>query len=189
LVSFFFFCNCERLLLILFYPNLIVSFCVLVGFVQLGFTVGSTFWGHYAALVEREAALAKAKEAMKAARRNTLRMQQKLNESALRRQLTMKRMSKKEIRSNMMPPIQERAFHRLFSLEPKINELLTNIQSCSANDDGMQELITDPRTTRILTEISITEQMLAFMVKDSVSAVNMQQTSSKNGVLPKRAAK
>lgn len=176
-------------MLILFYPNLIVSFCVLVGFVQLGFTVGSTFWGHYAALVEREAALAKAKEAMKAARRNTLRMQQKLNESALRRQLTMKRMSKKEIRSNMMPPIQERAFHRLFSLEPKINELLTNIQSCSANDDGMQELITDPRTTRILTEISITEQMLAFMVKDSVSAVNMQQTNSKNGVLPKRAAK
>ena len=96
-------------------------------------SVGSTFWGHYAALVEREAALAKAKEAMKAARRNTLRMQQKINENALRRQLTMKRMSKKEIRSNMMPPIQERAFHRLFSLEPKINELMNLLYKLKEN--------------------------------------------------------
>lgn len=124
---------------------------------------------------------------MKAARRNTLRLQQKLSAAKLKRNKSMKSMTKKQVKNKMMSPLQERAFHQLFSLEPQINELLNKIQTCPAKGTDIQELITDPRTIRILADISITEQMLAYMVKDSVGVVNKKQIASKNGVLPKRA--
>ena len=51
----------------------------------------------------------------------------------------------------------------------------------------VDELMTDPRNLRILSEMSTTEQMMAYMVKDSIHEVMKQTTGSKNGILPKKS--
>jgi hypothetical protein len=97
--------------------------------------VGSTFWGHYAALIEKEETLQKAKEAMKAARRNTIRAQKQVEAARVSRRRSMKKMSKNEIKQKMMSPVQETAFHQLFAMASNIEELLGKIRNCPAKDD------------------------------------------------------
>ena len=120
-------------------------------------SVGSTFWGHYEALVEKEATIRKAQEAMKAARRNTMRVQKQVEAARLSRRRSMKKMTKEEVKQKMMSPVQERAFHQLFAMSSSIEELLGKIRSCQATSKDMQNLMNDPRNLRILAEMSTTE--------------------------------
>lgn len=119
--------------------------------------MGSTFWGHYEALVEKEATIRKAQEAMKAARRNTMRVQKQVEAARLSRRRSMKKMTKEEVKQKMMSPVQERAFHQLFAMSSSIEELLGKIRSCQATSKDMQNLMNDPRNLRILAEMSTTE--------------------------------
>jgi len=112
----------------------------------------------------------KAREAMKAARRHTIRLQQQMANARTRRSKSIKKMSKAEVERNLMTPVQERAFHQLFAMEEYIDELLEKMRQCPAKKEDMCTLMSDPRVVRILSEMSITEQMLAYLVKDSLIA-------------------
>jgi hypothetical protein len=109
-----------------------------------------------------------------------MRLQEQMANARMSRSKSTKRMSKEEVEQHLMSPVQEKAFHQLFAMEEYIDEILGKMRKCPATKEGLCDLMSDTRVVRLLSEMSTTEQMLAFLVKDSLVTGSKKSSTTKN---------
>eukprot|EP00946_MAST-07B_sp_MAST-7B-sp1_P001938 g1938.t1 len=151
--------------------------------------VGSTFWGHYQTMKEKEEQVRRAKHAVLTARRNSFRIKKELTEAKLKREASKKAnklndVSDAQAGDRMLPPVQECAYHELFSMEHDIDQLLHLVQECPETEAGLVGLMLDSKVVDISKRIAVTSRMMSYMVNDHMKAAQLGKMTVLNRNAP-----
>ena len=153
--------------------------------------VGSTFWGHYQTLNEKEEQMKKAKMAIIEARRKSVRLKSELEQAKLKRERSKKaleegKLSEADMHHQMLPPVQEQAYHELFAMEHDIDELLHMVQNAPETEQGLVELMMNPKVLDVSRRMVVTSRMMSYMVKDHLDAAHIGNSTALNRNAPVR---